>query len=271
MTNGIGGAASGAGMQQQRVHLNGVHLNESNAKSGGTQGQASSQGHRRLAAMTLGVLGLSQGVSAFVPAVGKFGNAHPAQARLQLVPQPSPRVVDVSERALTVASPRAHAFGIDSLATQPGLGRLESRLNMASQPDTERASEAEVETGEKRKVPIIRVETLENFKKEVADEKQKIVAVKFFSPTCHACKAMAPRFKQLALKYPQVKFVEVPLTQNNAMLHQGLGVPSFPFGHIYHPEAGLVEEGSINRKRIGGFEQKLVDYLEGSCNLPDDD
>jgi thiol-disulfide isomerase/thioredoxin len=137
----------------------------------------------------------------------------------------------------------------------------------AKSPNTNTPAENKKRT----KAPIIRVETLEAFKKEVGEEKLRLVAVKFFSPTCRACKAMSESFKALSVKYPNVKFVEVPLTQDNAMLHHGLGVPSFPFGHLYHPEAGLVEEGSINRKQIVGFEQKLKSYLSGSCPLSDDD
>lgn len=62
-------------------------------------------------------------------------------------------------------------------------------------------------------------------------------------------------------------FVDVPVTNHNANLHQGLGVPSLPFGHIYDPVAGLVEELKLTRKHLSVFEQSLHSYYTGSCDL----
>ena len=36
------------------------------------------------------------------------------------------------------------------------------------------------------------------------------------------------------MEFPSVKFVEVPLTKENAYLHDGLGVPSLPFAQLNH-------------------------------------
>ena len=58
--------------------------------------------------------------------------------------------------------------------------------------------------------------------------------------------------------HKDVVFVDVPVTQDNAVIHQGLGVPSLPFGHIYHPQAGLVEELKLTRKDIQDFEEAMV-------------
>mmetsp|Transcript_40146 Transcript_40146/g.60257 ORF Transcript_40146/g.60257 Transcript_40146/m.60257 type:complete len:96 (+) Transcript_40146:30-317(+) len=80
---------------------------------------------------------------------------------------------------------------------------------------------------------------------------------------------MRPFFYRAAAKYPNVSFVEVPVTEKNAHLHQGLGVPSVPFGHIYHPEAGLVEEQKISKKFFPQFEQILETYVNGVCELPE--
>jgi hypothetical protein len=75
----------------------------------------------------------------------------------------------------------------------------------------------------------------------------------------------------MATKYPNVVFVDVPVTNDNANLHQGLGVPSLPFGHIYHPSAGLVEELKLTRKFFPEYEQSLHSYYTGSCDIPDDE
>lgn len=73
----------------------------------------------------------------------------------------------------------------------------------------------------------------------------------------------------MANTFTNVVFVEVPVTDENATLHQGLGVPSLPYGHIYHPTGGLVEELGIARKAISEFGHKLQTYVTGSCELKD--
>ena len=87
------------------------------------------------------------------------------------------------------------------------------------------------------------------------------------SSSPQACKAMAPYFYHLAERHPASLFVEVPVTADNSSLHQGLGVPSVPFGHIYHPDAGLVEESKVSRKVFGDFEREFERYVTGYCDL----
>lgn len=125
--------------------------------------------------------------------------------------------------------------------------------------------------GRRNKTPLItEVSTLEDYKKEVVDCDEQIVVVKFFSTWCRSCKAMAPLYKKLANSQsdnPNIKFVQVPVTQKNALLHQGLGIPSVPFGHIYHKEAGLVEELKIKKQDFSDFKEVLASYVEGACNM----
>jgi thiol-disulfide isomerase/thioredoxin len=109
--------------------------------------------------------------------------------------------------------------------------------------------------------------TIQEYKAVVADEKGQMVAVRFYAPWCKACKAVEQPFRKLCRENPSVKFVEVPLTKDNAFLHEGLGIPSLPYAHIYHPEAGLVEERGINKKqkKFAEFERVLMTYIEGEC------
>lgn len=123
--------------------------------------------------------------------------------------------------------------------------------------------------GQRRPNNVLVVNTLEEYKAVVADETEKIVVVRFYAKWCKACKAIGPSFYRLASTHPNVKFVEVPVTQQNANLHQGLGVSSLPFGHIYHPEVGLAEELRISKKFFARFETILQSYVYGSCDLPD--
>lgn len=127
----------------------------------------------------------------------------------------------------------------------------------------------------KKTVPIIQeVKTLQEYKQIVVEESDQLVVVFWYAPWCRTCKATTPKVKQLASKLDGiVKFVKVPVVPNTALLHQGLGVPTVPFGHIYHPEAGLVEELSLNKRVFRKFKETLQHYVDEECLLPasDDD
>jgi thiol-disulfide isomerase/thioredoxin len=118
----------------------------------------------------------------------------------------------------------------------------------------------------RNKPQITEVSTLEEYKREVIECEEELVVVKFYSSYCRSCKNMAPLFRRLANKWHgdgRVKFVQVPVTKENAVLHQGLRIPSVPYGHIYHKEGGLVEEHKINKKEFEFFSELLDSYLEG--------
>jgi thiol-disulfide isomerase/thioredoxin len=128
----------------------------------------------------------------------------------------------------------------------------------------------------KKKQPVRRlppnvfvVETLQDYKRIVGEESTKVVAVRFYAPWCKACKAVQPFFYHMANKFPNVVFVDVPVTDQNTNLHQGLGVQALPSGHIYHPSGGLVEELRMTRKCIPSFARKLQSYVVGRCDLED--
>jgi thiol-disulfide isomerase/thioredoxin len=141
---------------------------------------------------------------------------------------------------------------------------------------TQRREAAKKKTSTKvDKHGVTTIETMEDYKKEVVDacnnDDWQLVCVRFFAPWCRACQATHRPFRRLAREYDNVKFVQVPLTKQNAFLHTGLGVPSLPFGHLYHPTAGLVEERRMNRKYMKEWEGLIQDYLRGSCDVPDDE
>lgn len=68
---------------------------------------------------------------------------------------------------------------------------------------------------------------------------------------------MTPHFYHLAVQYPHVVFVDVPVTARNTVLHQGLQVPSLPYAHIYHPQQGLVTESRLTRKHVAQFRDAI--------------
>ena len=130
-------------------------------------------------------------------------------------------------------------------------------------------------------VPVVReILSLKDYKDIVVQQPDKITVVRFYAPWCRACKAVKAKFYRLSRQYAsaaaaagassdmkKVQFVEVPLTQETAVLHSGLGVPSLPYGHIYYPQAGLVEERKINKHVFEEFESVLQTYVQGYCNV----
>ncbi len=112
---------------------------------------------------------------------------------------------------------------------------------------------------------------IHQYKKEVADVRDQIVCVRFYAPWCRSCKSIEASFRRLPKDFPGVKFVEVPVTKDNAYLHKGLGIPSLPFGHIYEPSAGLVEERKMNKNVFAEFKEVLRTYVQGECPVAYDD
>jgi thiol-disulfide isomerase/thioredoxin len=102
--------------------------------------------------------------------------------------------------------------------------------------------------------------SLEDFSNVIEEgrTKKQVVVVRFYATWCKKCHSIRPSFDKVASSKPHVIFVDVPVTNTNVQLHQGLGVKSVPYAHIYCPEKGLVVEEKISRSRFSEFEQ-LVD------------
>jgi hypothetical protein len=73
----------------------------------------------------------------------------------------------------------------------------------------------------------------------------------------------------MASLYPNITFLEVPVTNQNTNLHQGLEVSSLPYGHIYYPGAGLVEEMKISKKYFHNLVRMVRWYDKKECGVED--
>ena len=124
---------------------------------------------------------------------------------------------------------------------------------------------------QKKKQNILHVDSITEYKEQVVNESEHITVVRFYSSYCRSCKASQPHFYKLAREFQGlgVKFVEVPLTKHTSILHEALEVPSLPWTHIYHPDAGLVEERKVSKKFIDEVRQCLRCYVYGECSLED--
>lgn len=120
-----------------------------------------------------------------------------------------------------------------------------------------------------RRRPLIQqVHTLHDYKEQVVKEQDYLVVVFFTAPWCRTCQRLEPSIRALAAKNKEVKLIQVPLlAAHTAHLCEGLEVTKFPSLHIYHPQAGLVEEQTINRRSFGEFQTLLKSYQQGSCEV----
>merc|ERR1712151_1467604 len=126
-------------------------------------------------------------------------------------------------------------------------GSLEQRLRDINKQDQKKSSV-------KRQSAVKVVHTLDEFKKLLKNEgKDNIIIVRFLANWCKACKSTTPYYYSMANRHNNesnnnnICFVDVPITDKNVDLHQGLGIPSIPYGHIYIPNNNnkdglLVEE-----------------------------
>jgi len=124
---------------------------------------------------------------------------------------------------------------------------------------------------------VTMIDNIIDYKSIVVDEEKSIVVVRFFASWCRSCRASEPLFKNMVSRYSSsssdgqqrpVKFVMVQLTKDTAYLQEGLGVPSIPYAHVYHPEGGLVEESKFSKGYYADFTRVLESYIAGSCDLP---
>eukprot|EP00531_Pseudo-nitzschia_arenysensis_P012691 CAMPEP_0116136226 /NCGR_PEP_ID=MMETSP0329-20121206/11609_1 /TAXON_ID=697910 /ORGANISM="Pseudo-nitzschia arenysensis, Strain B593" /LENGTH=383 /DNA_ID=CAMNT_0003631075 /DNA_START=280 /DNA_END=1431 /DNA_ORIENTATION=- len=137
--------------------------------------------------------------------------------------------------------------------------------------------------GAKRAAPILQIEDIQQYKEEVVDSTDSsLVVVRFYASWCKACKAIESNYHRLSQEFPSsVKFVEVPLTKENAYLHKGLGVPSLPFAHVYYnndhidnngtgealSSCRLVDELKINKNKFPEFKRILRSYVDQECDV----
>mmetsp|Transcript_14098 Transcript_14098/g.30714 ORF Transcript_14098/g.30714 Transcript_14098/m.30714 type:complete len:263 (+) Transcript_14098:321-1109(+) len=120
----------------------------------------------------------------------------------------------------------------------------------------------------KRPAFLREVSTVPEFEQVVLGETERITVVRFYQPSCRSCKAATPLFDAIAKKHPNLNWVEVPVTRKNADLHEPLGLTTVPFGHIYVPQVGLVEELKLGRPKMAEFEEILDAYVQGQTELP---
>lgn len=69
----------------------------------------------------------------------------------------------------------------------------------------------------------------DDFKREVLEEKEKLVVVDFYADWCGPCRIMAPVFEELSQEISKVKFVKINVDENSSLasLYSVLSIPTF--------------------------------------------
>jgi thiol-disulfide isomerase/thioredoxin len=122
---------------------------------------------------------------------------------------------------------------------------------------------------DRKKKKVEDISDIHELQSMIANEHESFIAVMFHAPFCKSCQASIPLFHRMARKYSNVKFLSVPLTEYNKDKLKGMGVEKFPFGHIYDPERGLVDELPTLRKLMSRFEDRLRALVTGEPNQED--
>lgn len=115
------------------------------------------------------------------------------------------------------------------------------------------------------------VDSVLEYKKEVIDEQEQIVVVRFYAPWCRACKSVERFYWAMVKHTPNVKYVEVPVSKNTAKLIEGLDIPTLPYAHIYDPSLGLVEELKMSKPHFKNFAAILDSYMRDECAVDYDE
>ena len=78
-----------------------------------------------------------------------------------------------------------------------------------------------------------------------------------------------PYYYKLAKKEESVAFINVQITKENTKVFKNLGVPSVPYGHLYFPNIGLIEQFKMGKDAYKNkkIQKKLSWLKDGYCGL----
>jgi len=114
---------------------------------------------------------------------------------------------------------------------------------------------------------VLNVETLQQLKNALDFNKEKVVVVRFFSHHCKSCAAVTPKLNRLARLNPNARFIDIPITKDNPDVQKEMDIYAVPFGHIYYPEVGLVEEVKMSKLHWHDFEDIFYSYVNDTCDV----
>mmetsp|Transcript_10671 Transcript_10671/g.22523 ORF Transcript_10671/g.22523 Transcript_10671/m.22523 type:complete len:476 (-) Transcript_10671:641-2068(-) len=224
---------------------------------------------------------------------GRWGGyslqAIPHQNQIQRPPLP---VVSTTKPSSSTSSPRTTTATTTTTQSKPS-----TPTALASSPTKSLEQRRQNNRRGGRPSPMLQITDIQQYKDEVVDSNDSsMVVVRFYASWCKACKAIESCYHRLPQEFSSssVKFVEVPLTKENAFLHKGLEIPSLPFAHVYHSDdwedlqqrqqqqrirkddgseavssssKTLVEEVKINKSKFPEFKRIIRSYVDRECDV----
>lgn len=87
----------------------------------------------------------------------------------------------------------------------------------------------------------------------------RLVTVKFFAPWCQACKALYPKWLQLAAQHPDVMFVKVNAADETMRaVAAAMGVTKLPYFHMYM-HGQLAKNFTANLHKVSYLKRAIAD------------
>ena len=131
------------------------------------------------------------------------------------------------------------------------------------------------------RVSVQRLTTPSEFQRQVVDERESLVVVRFYAETCPSCRATSSIFRKWSRGIVQdtdsdsadvtmpIKVLEMPLTKaTSSFLQDELQVEQIPYCHLYHPDYGLIEEQLVmNRSDLKDFCHSVDTWSRGGCDF----
>ncbi|KAL3137223.1 hypothetical protein ABBQ32_006774 [Trebouxia sp. C0010 RCD-2024] len=91
------------------------------------------------------------------------------------------------------------------------------------------------------------------------EQARQLVAIKFFAPWCQACKALYPKWMQLAMQNPDVTFVKVNAADDTMRaVAAAMGVTKLPYFHMYM-HGQLAKNFTANLHKVSYLKRAISD------------
>jgi thiol-disulfide isomerase/thioredoxin len=167
-------------------------------------------------------------------------------------------------------------------AFQPGLANdMDAQFQLldtaiAPRPHHLGASEAALNVFHASSMDAIDYFLKRNIARARQQQKPTLSVLRFHAPYCRACQMVAPKVERLARGFSNVHFGVVSLSKQEQTdsereaIVKTMQVPALPWGQIWHSQAGLVEELSLNPTYFNEFAAIAQSYRDESCLLPED-